>query len=225
MSKFCGFCKKNGEIESFWQSHGLRDENDLITCPVLKKYQCPCCGEVGKHTASYCPQASPATSRSKPEVVNKKSSASASKRPALQQKSGVKALQASCLTNQHSRQQQQQQIKLQQPIKSQQPIKLQQPIHQQLMRQQQQQQNLKQLQVLRQQEQAPKLDLSSIPPYFVNSKDTNLVTIVKTLKAAQLIRPQDRLLFLYRLGYNPLRYEFIRQAAYIADYTIIQLGV
>lgn len=51
----CSFCEKNGEDPSFYGSHKLKDENNEICCPVIKKYTCPNCGVKGKHTASYCP--------------------------------------------------------------------------------------------------------------------------------------------------------------------------
>lgn len=119
MSKFCGFCKKNGEIESFWQGHSLRDANKVVTCPVLKKYKCPKCSETGKHTASYCPKV----------IIKKK------------------------------------------------------------------------------------------PPCFLD-----LEGYKSKLVDAQKMRPEERILYLLDLGFNPLRLEHIRQAAYIADYIIIKLG-
>lgn len=51
---FCSFCKKNGECEEFYNSHKLKDENGMVTCPILKKYTCPRCKKVGEHTVSYC---------------------------------------------------------------------------------------------------------------------------------------------------------------------------
>lgn len=51
----CVFCKKNGEVEEFYRSHKLKDENDQVICPVLRKYTCPTCQVTGQHTASYCP--------------------------------------------------------------------------------------------------------------------------------------------------------------------------
>lgn len=52
---FCTFCRNNGEIPEFYRSHKLKDENCRVTCPVLKLYTCPKCQKVGRHTVSYCP--------------------------------------------------------------------------------------------------------------------------------------------------------------------------
>lgn len=90
--KVCSFCEKNGEDESFYTSHELKDENDEIVCPVIKKYTCPHCHVTGKHTASYCPlspklrtstKASPISRKSSPRSANKQSSRLASPRSAL----------------------------------------------------------------------------------------------------------------------------------------------
>lgn len=51
----CTFCKKNGEQESYYTSHNLKDENHKVTCPVLLEFVCPSCNQKGKHTVSYCP--------------------------------------------------------------------------------------------------------------------------------------------------------------------------
>lgn len=53
---FCGFCKRNGEVAEFYQSHKLRDSDQRIVCPILSKFKCPYCAETGVHTAGYCPQ-------------------------------------------------------------------------------------------------------------------------------------------------------------------------
>ncbi|XP_063988532.1 nanos homolog 3 [Diachasmimorpha longicaudata] len=53
----CVFCKNNGEQESYYKSHLLKDVNGKTTCPVLKAYTCPICGAKGEdsHTVKYCP--------------------------------------------------------------------------------------------------------------------------------------------------------------------------
>lgn len=56
--KRCGFCFKNGEAESIYTSHSLKDPCGNVTCPVLRLYVCPICNEKDKnraHTVSYCP--------------------------------------------------------------------------------------------------------------------------------------------------------------------------
>lgn len=54
----CSFCKKNGETRQLYSSHVLKDGNGVVVCPVLRKYQCPICGQVGgdnAHTKRFCP--------------------------------------------------------------------------------------------------------------------------------------------------------------------------
>lgn len=55
--KFCVFCKSNGEDESFYYSHELKDSNGYVSCPILASYTCPVCKATGKfaHTMKYCP--------------------------------------------------------------------------------------------------------------------------------------------------------------------------
>jgi len=54
---FCVFCKNNGEDESYYLSHTLKDDNGRVTCPILYKYKCPICHSTGpvSHTIRYCP--------------------------------------------------------------------------------------------------------------------------------------------------------------------------
>lgn len=54
----CVFCRNNGEEESFYASHSLKDLEGRVTCPVLRAYTCPICGANGDeaHTIKYCPQ-------------------------------------------------------------------------------------------------------------------------------------------------------------------------
>ncbi|XP_065920390.1 nanos homolog 1-like [Dysidea avara] len=54
----CVFCRNNGEEESFYASHSLKDSEGRVTCPVLRAYTCPICGANGDeaHTIKYCPQ-------------------------------------------------------------------------------------------------------------------------------------------------------------------------
>ncbi|KAH9504172.1 hypothetical protein Btru_065206 [Bulinus truncatus] len=56
-SRFCTFCKSNGETEEFYVSHVLKDVKGNVICPTLRAYTCPYCGATGSssHTASYCP--------------------------------------------------------------------------------------------------------------------------------------------------------------------------
>lgn len=54
----CVFCRNNGESESFYTSHYLKDSEGKVTCPVLRAYTCPLCGANGDaaHTIKYCPE-------------------------------------------------------------------------------------------------------------------------------------------------------------------------
>lgn len=52
----CSFCRKNGETPTYYKSHNLKNENNQVTCPVLKEFICPLCKVKGKHTVSYCPK-------------------------------------------------------------------------------------------------------------------------------------------------------------------------
>lgn len=52
----CTFCKNNGEPEDIYRSHSIKDVRGRVTCPLLKEYVCPSCGESGEnaHTITYC---------------------------------------------------------------------------------------------------------------------------------------------------------------------------
>ena len=55
--KYCVFCKNNGESESVFNSHVLKDCRGKTVCPILRRYKCPLCGTSGDnaHTIKYCP--------------------------------------------------------------------------------------------------------------------------------------------------------------------------
>jgi len=54
---YCTFCKNNGESEAIYSTHYLKDSNGVVTCPILRAYTCPICGQNGDkaHTVKYCP--------------------------------------------------------------------------------------------------------------------------------------------------------------------------
>ncbi|XP_071793691.1 nanos homolog 1-like [Asterias amurensis] len=54
---WCVFCKNNGERESVYSSHILKDQDGKTLCPILRAYTCPLCGVNGDHahTLKYCP--------------------------------------------------------------------------------------------------------------------------------------------------------------------------
>jgi len=53
----CKFCYSNGEAESQYRSHQLKNSSGLVTCPVLRSFTCPICKATGDfaHTQRYCP--------------------------------------------------------------------------------------------------------------------------------------------------------------------------
>ena len=52
----CAFCKNNGEPHHIYTSHLMKNAKGKVTCPLLKIYVCPICGETGDsaHTITYC---------------------------------------------------------------------------------------------------------------------------------------------------------------------------
>lgn len=56
-NKVCVFCRNNGEPETVYSCHQLKDSEGNVSCPILFIYTCPICGANGKsaHTIKYCP--------------------------------------------------------------------------------------------------------------------------------------------------------------------------
>merc|ERR1712142_26839 len=54
----CKFCYSNGEAESQYRTHQLKNSSGLVTCPVLRSFTCPICKATGDfaHTQRYCPR-------------------------------------------------------------------------------------------------------------------------------------------------------------------------
>ncbi|MES1905004.1 MAG: cerebellar neuron development [Paramarteilia canceri] len=59
MYSYCTFCKNNGESEAIYSTHFLKNSQGIVTCPILRAYTCPICGQNGDnaHTVKYCPVA------------------------------------------------------------------------------------------------------------------------------------------------------------------------
>ncbi|XP_050532763.1 uncharacterized protein LOC126900830 [Daktulosphaira vitifoliae] len=56
-NQHCAFCKNNGEEESVYRTHFVKDESGNVKCPFLSIYTCPQCKATGAkaHTISRCP--------------------------------------------------------------------------------------------------------------------------------------------------------------------------
>jgi len=56
--EICKLCFSNGEAESQYRSHQLKNSSGLVTCPVLRSFVCPICKATGDfaHTQRYCPR-------------------------------------------------------------------------------------------------------------------------------------------------------------------------
>merc|ERR1711942_478600 len=54
----CKFCYSNGEAESQYRTHQLKNSSCLVTCPVLRSFTCIICKATGDfaHTQRYCPR-------------------------------------------------------------------------------------------------------------------------------------------------------------------------
>lgn len=54
----CVFCRNNGEDESVYATHALKNAEGNVTCPILHAYECPICRATGDqaHTLKYCPR-------------------------------------------------------------------------------------------------------------------------------------------------------------------------
>lgn len=56
-NQHCAFCKNNGEEETVYRTHLVKDEFGNVKCPYLSIYTCPHCKATGfkAHTISRCP--------------------------------------------------------------------------------------------------------------------------------------------------------------------------
>lgn len=201
MSKYCPFCKKNGEVESFWRSHSLRDENNEVVCPVLKKYTCPICDKTGHHTASYCPQNS---------LSGKKKTGFSPKRQTTSGRPAIQPLKPSLNINQ-------QQSKICDENNNN---------NNSIIINNNNNYKVNINNGLDNTERVMKLNFNSLPPYFVGDHKQDLTLFKAALISAQIVQPSEqRLNYLIERGYNPERIDFVRQAAYIANYAMIQMGI
>uniref|UniRef100_A0AAZ3P0P9 Nanos-type domain-containing protein n=1 Tax=Oncorhynchus tshawytscha TaxID=74940 RepID=A0AAZ3P0P9_ONCTS len=55
--KFCGFCKYNGQPESVFLSHSIKNQDGDMMCRYLQLSLCPLCGITGAQAATkhHCP--------------------------------------------------------------------------------------------------------------------------------------------------------------------------
>ena len=51
-ARCCVLCRTNGEPRVVFESHSLKDDVGLVTCPVLYSYVCPYCGATGPQAHS-----------------------------------------------------------------------------------------------------------------------------------------------------------------------------
>jgi len=54
----CVFCRNNGQPRSVWSTHHIRDTEGKVSCPILRRYNCPLCKNGGgdyAHTKTHCP--------------------------------------------------------------------------------------------------------------------------------------------------------------------------
>lgn len=200
---YCAFCKKNGELEAFYRTHKLKDENDLITCPVLKQYECPKCGVVGQHTASYCPKNGARDRREARRLNAPTKSASillsgpifgleASKKlPQVHPKQPVVRKALNAVPSEH--------LAASTKLSPEHPTKV-----------------LKRYDVFK------PFNTIELPPFNRPGGCLTEKVLEQLLYFANTLPASSRCSLFMNLDYNPARFELVRQAAYIADYVIMK---